>query len=78
MDRSRTPALETRSPTRVLTIRSIYGASALLVLAASLAAGQQPRPSYVPPERYGAHGLDLAAMDPAAKPGDDFYRYAVG
>jgi putative endopeptidase len=59
-------------------IRSIYAACAVLVLAAPMAAAQQPRPSYVPPERYGPHGLDLAAMDPTAKPGDDFYRYAVG
>jgi putative endopeptidase len=61
-----------------LMIRSRYAACALLVMAASTAAGQQRAPSYVPPDRYGAHGLDLAAMDRTAKPGDDFYRYAVG
>jgi putative endopeptidase len=26
----------------------------------------------------GPHGVDLAAMDPAVKPGDDFYAYANG
>jgi len=59
-------------------IRSRYVTWPLLVAAASTAAGQQRMPSYVPPERYGAHGLDLAAMDRTAKPGDDFYRHAVG
>jgi putative endopeptidase len=28
--------------------------------------------------RYGTFGVDLAAQDPAVKPGDDFYRYANG
>jgi putative endopeptidase len=27
---------------------------------------------------YGAWGIDLTAMDPQVKPGDDFYRYASG
>jgi putative endopeptidase len=78
MDTAPTPAFASQCNSAGLMIRSIYGACASLVLVASLAAGQQRRPSYVPPERYGAHGLDLAAMDPTAKPGDDFYRYAVG
>jgi putative endopeptidase len=28
--------------------------------------------------RYGAWGIDLAGMDPAVKPGDDFFRYVNG
>ena len=28
--------------------------------------------------RYGAWGVDLAAMDPEVKPGDDFFRYVNG
>src|ERR1700760_4271249 len=28
--------------------------------------------------KYGAWGCDLAGMDTATKPGDDFYRYANG
>ena len=28
--------------------------------------------------KYGAWGLDLAGMDTATRPGDDFFRYASG
>jgi len=28
--------------------------------------------------RIGPFGVDLAAMDPSVKPGDDFYRYVNG
>jgi putative endopeptidase len=59
-------------------LRLRYAACALLVVAAAMAAAQERRPSYVPPDRYGAHGLDVAAMDLTVKPGDDFYRFAVG
>jgi putative endopeptidase len=78
MDTARTSAFAPQHDKGVRMRTSIYAACALLVLAASTAAGQERRPSYVPPERYGTHGLDLAAMDLTAKPGDDFYRYAVG
>jgi putative endopeptidase len=30
------------------------------------------------PAKIGTFGLDLAASDPNVKPGDDFYRYAIG
>jgi putative endopeptidase len=32
----------------------------------------------LPPLKYGAWGLDLAGMDKATRPGDDFFRFANG
>jgi putative endopeptidase len=56
------------------------------LLAALLLAGTAPliaQPARTPAAaqaaakaRYGAWGIDLAARDPAIKPGDDFWRYA--
>jgi putative endopeptidase len=50
---------------------------ASLVLAGYL--GVTPAQAQEPAKpQYGAWGIDLTAMDPAAKPGDDFNRYASG
>ncbi len=54
--------------------------SPVALLAAILLAGTAPllaQPANAPAApRYGAWGVDLAARDPAIKPGDDFWRYA--
>lgn len=46
---------------------------ALAGLAAGSAQAADPGEAH-----YGAWGIDLAAMDPEVKPGDDFFRYADG
>ncbi len=51
----------------------LIGATALAIAGPALAA---PAPASKP--QYGAFGLDLTAMDPKVKPGDDFNRYASG
>src|SRR5258708_4838331 len=49
---------------------SIVVAAACLANAASAQESEKPQ--------YGAWGVDLTAMDPHVKPGDDFNRYASG
>jgi putative endopeptidase len=67
----------------------IVAASAALTLAACSSAPQTPPPAAPAPAatpaaapaanaKIGTFGLDLAAADPAVKPGDDFYRHAIG
>jgi putative endopeptidase len=53
------------------------------LFAATLLAGcaKQPEPVKAPPPAkptFGTFGVDLAAMDKAVKPGDDFYKYVNG
>jgi putative endopeptidase len=52
----------------------------LLLLAALCCSARLARAEESPPTRlkYGAWGFDLAGMDTATKPGDDFFRYANG
>jgi putative endopeptidase len=52
---------------------SIVALACGLALAASSVHAQD-----LPPLKYGAWGFDLAGMDKATKPGDDFFRYANG
>lgn len=56
---------------------------ALLALAAGVAAGcsqrtESPATATEAKPAIGAWGFDLTGMDTGAKPGDDFFRYAVG
>jgi putative endopeptidase len=53
--------------------RSLLLAAAMLAMASPALAAQ---PAAKP--QYGAHGLDLTAMDPKVRPGQDFNRYASG
>jgi hypothetical protein len=53
------------------------------LFAATLLAGcaKQPEPVKAPPPAkptFGTFGVDLAAMDKAVKPGDDFYKFVNG
>jgi putative endopeptidase len=57
-----------RSPLRVLLL-------AALVYSALLVHGEESPPTKL---KYGAWGFDLAGMDTATRPGDDFFRYANG
>ncbi|WP_242342808.1 M13 family metallopeptidase [Anaeromyxobacter terrae] len=55
----------------------------VLSLAALVAcAGKKPTaqatPAATPTQTASSHAVDVAAMDPAVKPGDDFYEYANG
>ncbi|WP_242352239.1 MULTISPECIES: M13 family metallopeptidase [Anaeromyxobacter] len=58
--------------------------TALVLSVAALAAcaGKKPSASGSPPQAQtpaaGPHGVELAAMNPSVKPGDDFYEYANG
>ena len=58
----------------LLMKRLLLCASAVAALAGSNAFAQ----SSTTTPHYGQWGFDTAAMDPAVKPGDDFYRYAEG
>ena len=49
----------------------------IVVAAACLAANAVSAQGSEKPQ-YGAWGVDLTAMDPRVKPGDDFNRYASG
>src|SRR5882757_657931 len=53
--------------------KSAAALAAILALAAIPANGAEPAPL-----KYGDWGFDLAGRDTAAKPGDDFFRYANG
>ncbi len=57
-----------RSPLRVLLLTA-------LVYSALLVHGEESPPTKL---KYGAWGFDLAGMDTATRPGDDFFRYANG
>lgn len=57
------------------TIETLLGVSLALVATIGLA---DDVTSSTAAKRHGAWGFDLAGMDPAVKPGDDFYRYANG
>ncbi len=57
------------------TIATLLGLSLALVATIGLA---DDVASPTAAKRHGAWGFDLAGMDPAVKPGDDFYRYANG
>jgi putative endopeptidase len=51
----------------------------VLTLALACAAPQRPAASpEAPRAALGAWGVDLAGLDPAVRPGDDFFRYAGG
>jgi putative endopeptidase len=51
----------------------------LSLAALSACAGEKPAAQTTPtPTAAAIHGVELAAMDPAAKPGEDFYAYANG
>ena len=54
--------------------RLLICASAVAALTASQALAQ----STTAAARFGQWGFDTTSMDPAVKPGDDFYRYAEG
>ena len=54
--------------------RLLLCASAIAAITATYASAQ---PAIQAP-RFGQWGFDTAAMDPAVKPGDDFYHYAEG
>jgi len=54
----------------------IRAVAAAVALGASLGAAHAQPGGEAP--RYGQWGFDLSSMDPAVKPGDDFYRYAEG
>src|ERR1044071_4473806 len=58
-------------------MRSLF---CVLLLATLFCSARPAHPEESPPTRlkYGAWGLDLAGMDTATKPGDDFFRYANG
>jgi len=60
-------------------IRSMFfaGVSAA-VLAVSAPAFAQDEPSTAPQMSFGTWGFDPASLDPAVKPGDDFFAYANG
>lgn len=66
-------------PSRPL-LATRFRASAVLfvsaLLAISLAAAQDPADAVTHP--HDAHGIRVASMDPAVKPGDNFYLYANG
>ncbi len=47
----------------------------ILIVLALAACSVKPKPAA---PQYGAFGLDAAGEDPAAKPGDDFYRFMNG
>ncbi len=51
-----------------------------LFVGAAMAADTKPTPATAPiaAQRYGTWGVDLTAMDPSVKPGDDFFRYVNG
>jgi putative endopeptidase len=51
-----------------------------LVTGAALAADTKPSPAAAPiaAQHYGTWGVDLTAMDPSVKPGDDFFKYVNG
>ena len=54
----------------------LCAAAACVISAPAFAA--DPTPANLEAPRMGAWGIDLSARDPAAKPGDDFFRYADG
>jgi putative endopeptidase len=54
----------------------LAGAAPILAQPAPRAGTQAPRPSAA--SRFAPWGVDLAARDPAVKPGDDFWRHANG
>ena len=63
----------------------LLGACAPLVLAACATAAPAPAPELAPPPvaeaakpKYGSFGFDVAGMDTAVAPGEDFYAYANG
>jgi putative endopeptidase len=53
-------------------------ACALLTSSSTFAADESPSPASLAAPRQGAWGFDLAARDPSAKAGDNFYRFADG
>ena len=53
---------------RVLALGALMGAVSVAVAGTNDAAGPQ----------FGSFGIDLAARDPAVKPGNDFFRYVDG
>ena len=57
-----------RSLLRVLLLAALWGSTLL-------AHAEDPSPMRL---KYGAWGFDLAGMDAATKPGDNFFRYANG
>jgi len=52
----------------------LVGTAPLIAQGAHRGTAAAARPAAA--SRYGAFGIDLAARDPAFKPGDDFWRYA--
>jgi putative endopeptidase len=54
-----------------MKIRNVF-AACLLAMAAGASAADEAKP------QYGAWGFDLAGVDKATPPGDDFFRYANG
>ena len=53
-------------------------ATAMLLTLAGCKPSTAPPPPAPPAAKIGAFGLDLADRDLSVKPGDDFYRYAIG
>ncbi|MBV9621023.1 MAG: M13 family peptidase, partial [Gammaproteobacteria bacterium] len=67
-----------------MTLRLFAATAAALLFSACTppaprpAAPAAPVEPPAPPAQIAPWGLDLTARDTAVKPGDDFYRYAVG
>ncbi|HKB79231.1 MAG TPA: M13-type metalloendopeptidase [Thermoanaerobaculia bacterium] len=65
-----------------MNVRTIAASSLIAVLClfhpAARAADTSSTPATIEAQRYGTWGVDLAGMDTAVKPGDDFFRYVNG
>src|SRR5262245_15082069 len=85
-DLSRSALVPTRSPTQAQRKRLGMGrissavVGAMILMVAPQAIGRAEQSAQVPTVvgEYGPWGFDLTGIDPSAKPGDDFFRFANG